>query len=82
MPRNIHSFVYSFLSFCFVSGLSVFERNPSSFQLLGLDFLVTENYQVWFIEANNYPLWPKTFHPKEKYYIDELVSSLGVSVHV
>ena len=26
--------------------------------MLGLDFMITVDYHVWFIEANNYPLWP------------------------
>jgi len=26
--------------------------------MMGLDFMVTADYHVWFIEANNFPLWP------------------------
>ena len=26
--------------------------------MMGLDFMITADYHVWFIEANNYPLWP------------------------
>ena len=62
------------------AGLSVFERNPSSFQLLGLDFLVTDDYNVWFIEANSYPLWPKTApHKGKEHYIDKLMNHMAVS---
>ena len=59
----------------------MFERHSSSFQLLGLDFLVTSNYRVWFIEANNYPLWPKPppHRGPGKYFIDELMDNLAVS---
>ncbi len=46
---------------------------PSTFQLLGLDFMVTKDYRVWLIEANNYPLWPKG-----EPYIDELIRGMGV----
>ena len=46
---------------------------PSTFQLLGLDFMVTRDFRVWFIEANNYPLWPKGTP-----YINELINTLGV----
>ena len=63
----------SFLLFSF-SGLSKFRRMPSSYLLLGLDFMVTADYRVWFIEANNYPLWPKGSP-----FINDLMDRLGVS---
>ena len=56
------------------TGLSIFERAPSTFQFLGLDFMVTRDLRTWFIEANNYPLWPKGTP-----FIDKLMSTLGVS---
>ena len=34
-------------------------RSPSNFLMMGLDFMVTADLQVQFIEANNYPLWPR-----------------------
>ena len=37
----------------------VFSRTPSNFLMLGLDIMVTSELTVKFIEANNYPLWPK-----------------------
>lgn len=36
--------------------------------------MVTRDYRVWFIEANNYPLWPKGSP-----FIDNLMDRLGVS---
>jgi len=62
----------------------VFERHASSFQLLGLDFLVTSDYRVWFIEANNYPLWPKTppHRGTDKYFIDKLMDNMAVSLEM
>lgn len=56
------------------SGLSKFRRMPSSYLLLGLDFMVTADYRIWFIEANNYPLWPKGSP-----FINDLMDRLGVS---
>ena len=56
------------------TGLNVFERAPSTFQFLGLDFMVTRDLHTWFIEANNYPLWPKGTP-----FIDNLLDTLGVS---
>lgn len=46
-------------SFFSSTGLGTFERLPATYLLLGLDFMVTSDYHVWFIEANNTPLWPK-----------------------
>ena len=34
-------------------------ESPSSFQMMGLDIMVTDDLQIKFLEANNYPLWPK-----------------------
>ena len=59
------------------AGLGVFSRMPSTFQFLGLDFMVTRDFHVWFIEANNYPLWPKGTP-----FIDDLMKTLGVSMRV
>lgn len=69
--------IYAF-NFCL--GLSQFERNPSSFHLLGLDFMVTDDFQVWFIEANGYPLWPKASSSKVYSFIDEHIVTMGVCV--
>lgn len=63
-------------------GLSVFERSPSSFHLLGLDFMITEDLRVWFIEANSYPLWPKVSSSRETSFIDELMETMGVCVSI
>ena len=60
--------------YIFNSGMNVFQRMPSSYLLLGLDFMVTTDYRVWFIEANNYPLWPKGSP-----FINNLMDGLGVS---
>ena len=62
----------------FVIGLSVFERSPSSFHLLGLDFMITDDLKVWFIEANSYPLWPRVSSSRETSFIDELMETMGV----
>ncbi len=53
--------------------MKTFVRMRSTFQLLGLDFMVRKDYRVWLIEANNYPLWPKG-----EPYIDELIRGMGV----
>ena len=37
---------------------TIFSASPSSFQMMGLDIMVTDDLQLKFIEANNYPLWP------------------------
>ena len=31
------------------------ERAPSCFQLIGLDFMVSTDWNIWFIEANGSP---------------------------
>ena len=36
--------------------------------------MVTADYRIWFIEANNYPLWPKGSP-----FINDLMDRLGVS---
>ena len=46
----------------FHTGLGTFERLPATYLLLGLDFMVTSDYHVWFIEANNTPLWPNSYN--------------------
>ena len=37
----------------------MFSRAPSNYLMLGLDIMVTSELTVQFIEANNYPNWPK-----------------------
>ena len=54
----------------------MFRRLPSSYLLVGLDFMVTTDYRVWFIEANNYPLWPKGSP-----FVNDLMDRMGVSGH-
>ena len=36
-------------------GFHFLERAPSCFHLIGLDFMVSTDWNVWFIEANAYP---------------------------
>ena len=36
-------------------GFYFLERAPSCFQLIGLDFMVSTDWNVWLIEANAYP---------------------------
>ena len=43
---------------CVCVGQGTWVRLPGSFQLLGLDFLITSSFEIKFLEANNYPLWP------------------------
>ena len=54
---------------------SVFSRAPSNYLLIGLDFMVTSDLSVKFIEANNYPLWPKGND-----FIDRMMQQLGVRI--
>ena len=61
-----------------MTGLSIFKRYPSSFQILGLDFMVTDDLQVSFIEANSYPLWPVASSSKTRSFIDDLMDTMGV----
>lgn len=42
---------------CVYVGQGTWIRMPGSFQIIGLDFLVTSNFEIKFLEANNYPLW-------------------------
>lgn len=72
-----HVCYFTIIVICVLKGMSVFEKRPSSFHLFGLDFMITDDLQVWFIEANNYPLWPKT-SGKEPCFIDELMDNMGV----
>ena len=48
-------------------GLHTFEKLPGTYLVMGLDFMVTADYHVWFIEANNYPLWPSNVPKLDKY---------------
>ena len=50
------------------------QRSSSSFQLLGLDLMVTTDWHIWFIESNNYPLWPQGG------WITEFTTRMGVSL--
>ena len=51
---------YSYDCVCtFVALPAIPQGPPSSFQMMGLDIMVTDDLQVKFLEANNYPLWPK-----------------------
>ena len=52
---------------CDFLGLHTFERLPGTYLVMGLDFMVTADYHVWFIEANNYPLWPSNVPKLDKY---------------
>ena len=49
------------------------DRALSAYQLIGLDLMVTKDWHIWFIEANNYPLWPKGG------WITSFTSTMGVS---
>ena len=73
---NLEIYIYFFLLLLQTVGMSVFQRNPSSFQLLGLDFMITDDLHIWFIEANNYPLWPKVSSSSS--FVNELMDTLGV----
>lgn len=48
----------------------------NGFQLLGLDFMITNDWHIWFIEANNYPLWPKGG------WITKFTTTMGVRLSV
>ena len=50
--------MHVFLHVFFYLGQGTWIRTPGSFQILGLDFLITANFEIKFLEANNYPLWP------------------------
>lgn len=41
---------------------------------MGLDFMITADYHVWFIEANNYPLWPNNVANLDKHTYTMAVS--------
>lgn len=49
------------------------QSSAGGFQLLGLDLMITNDWHIWFIEANNYPLWPKGG------WITEFTTKMGVS---
>ena len=57
------------------SGLDNPVRCSSCFQFLGLDFMVSQDWKVWFIESNNYPLWPRGTHE-----INNLIETAGVRI--
>ena len=50
--------------------MNTFERLPGTYLLLELKFMVTHDLFIWFVEANDNPVWPKD--------ISELYS-MGVS---
>ncbi len=57
-----------------ITGMHLMRRSPSTFQLLGLDLMVTTDWRIWFIESNNYPLWPQGG------WITEFTGKMGVSL--
>lgn len=59
----------------FLVAKSVFSRAPSNYLLIGLDFMVTSDLSVKFIEANNYPLWPKG-----NAFLDDMIEQMGVRI--
>ena len=60
MPTFSNRFVHilDLVMFYTFAGMRTYERLPGTYLLLGLDFMITSDYHIWFIEANNYPLWP------------------------
>ena len=42
--------------------------------MMGLDFMVTSDLQLQFIEVNNYPLWPRGAR-----VMDSMLTQMGVS---
>ena len=61
MSFCVHACLLVYISYNtspYYTGLGTLERLPATYLLLGLDFMVTSDYHVWFIEANNTPLWP------------------------
>ena len=58
LQAGTYTSIINSLLFKFLLGLHTFERLPGTYLMLGLDFMITVDYHVWFIEANNYPLWP------------------------
>ena len=52
-----------------------FSRAPSNFLMMGLDFMVTSDLSIRFIESNNYPLWPRgTDH------LNSMMQQMGVGI--
>ena len=39
--------------------MPILSRATSNFLLMGLDFMITSDLHIQFIETNNYPLWPR-----------------------
>lgn len=62
-------------SFCFLAHAvkPVATQAPSNFLMMGLDFMVTADLQVQFIEVNNYPLWPRGTE-----FMDSMIQKMGV----
>lgn len=54
--------------------MPVFTRAPSNFLMMGLDFMVTSDFDIKFIEANNYPLWPRGTE-----FLNNMMQQMGVS---
>ncbi len=42
--------------------------------------MITNDLHIWFVEANNYPLWPKVSSSKVSSFVDELMDTMGVRV--
>ena len=45
---------------CFVCEPTVFQPLPNAFEIYGLDFLVDENHNCLFLEANSFPDFKQT----------------------
>ncbi|XP_065186459.1 protein polyglycylase TTLL10-like [Sycon ciliatum] len=58
VKQHLEPFVKNASLYVFHAGRDKIIRSPGTFQLVGLDIMVDENLDCWFIEANNYPLWP------------------------
>ena len=69
--------MFTNFAFFFLVAKSVFSRAPSNYLLIGLDFMVTSDLSVRFIEANNYPLWPKGND-----FLDDMIEQMGVRVYI
>ncbi|XP_065898588.1 protein polyglycylase TTLL10-like [Dysidea avara] len=65
------------------SSMRTYERLPGTYLLLGLDFMITSDYHIWFIEANNYPLWPSNAPKldKQTYAMANELLDLEMEIH-
>ena len=64
------------------AGQGIYRRIPGTFQLLGLDFLVTADFKIQFIEANNHPYWPIEYPDIEPTVHSMLVSAVLLAYRV